>query len=63
MLDLGISKYTKDFWNDIDFPIYLSTNHKKIDSQIFNSLVIGDELSWSDNLIKSLKKLIRSMYY
>ena len=45
------------FWNDIDFPIYLSTNHKKIDSQIFNSLAIGDELSWSDNLIKSLKKI------
>ena len=45
------------YWNDIDFPIYLSTNHKVIDSQVFNSLTIGDELSWSDNLIKSLNKI------
>ena len=45
------------YWNDIDFPIYLSTNHKVFDSQLFNSLTIGDELSWSDNLIKSLNKI------
>ena len=45
------------YWNDINFPIYLSTNHKVFDSQVFNSLTIGDELSWSDNLIKSLNKI------
>ena len=45
------------YWNDINIPIYFSTNHKKFDSQLFTSLTIGDELSWSDNLIKSLKKI------
>ena len=42
------------YWKDIGFPIFLTTNHKVFDSQLFNSLKIGDELSWSDNLIKSL---------
>ena len=45
------------YWNDIDFPIYLSTNNKDFDSQLFKSLTIGSELSWSDNLIKSLNKI------
>jgi hypothetical protein len=45
------------YWNDIDFPIYLTTNHKVFDSQLFNSLTIGDELSWSDNLINSLNNI------
>ena len=54
--DLLEQTYHK-YWSDIDFPIYLSTNHKVFDSQLFNSLTIGDELSWSDNLIKSLNKI------
>jgi len=45
------------YWKDIDFPIYLSTNHKVFNSQLFTSLTIGNELSWSDNLIKSLNKV------
>ena len=45
------------FWKDIKFPIYLTTNHKVFKSKIFNSLKVGDELSWSDNLIKSLNKI------
>ena len=45
------------YWKDIDFPIYLSTNHKVFNSQLFTSLTIGNELSWSDNLIKSLNKI------
>jgi len=45
------------YWKDIGFPIYLSTNHKVFNSQLFTSLTIGNELSWSDNLIKSLNKI------
>ena len=49
------------YWDDINLPIYLSTNHKSFKSQIFQSLKIGDELTWSDNLIKSLN-VIREKY-
>tara|TARA_B100000767_G_C19743725_1_gene527465 strand:- start:868 stop:1599 length:732 start_codon:yes stop_codon:yes gene_type:complete len=45
------------YWQDIKFPIFLTTNHKVFDGQLFNSLKIGDELSWSDNLIKSLNMI------
>jgi hypothetical protein len=45
------------FWPDIELPIYLTTNHMEFESKLFNSLKIGDELSWSDNLIKSLNKI------
>lgn len=45
------------YWNDINFPIYLTTNYKVFTSDLFESLTIGDELSWSDNLIKSLNKI------
>tara|TARA_B100000945_G_C20399391_1_gene606536 strand:- start:1047 stop:1778 length:732 start_codon:yes stop_codon:yes gene_type:complete len=45
------------YWNNINFPIYLTTNHKVFESNLFESLMIGDELSWSDNLIKSLNKI------
>ena len=45
------------YWSDINFPIYLSTNHKVFESSAFHSLAIGNEMSWSDNLIKSLNKI------
>jgi len=45
------------YWSNINFPIYLSTNHKEYESKIFHSLKVGDEISWSDNLIKSLNKI------
>ena len=44
-------------WKDIEFPIYLCTNHKQFKSDLFHSLQIGTEISWSDNLQKSLKKI------
>ena len=46
-----------EYWKDIRFPIFLTTNQKVFNSQLFNSLTIGNELSWSDNLIKSLDKI------
>ena len=45
------------YWKDIELPIYLTTNHMEFESKLFNSLKIGAELSWSDNLIKSLNKI------
>ena len=44
-------------WKDIECPIYLCTNHKQFKSNLFHSLQIGTEISWSDNLQKSLKKI------
>jgi hypothetical protein len=47
----------REYWKDIRVPIFLTTNQKVFNSQLFNSLTIGNELSWSDNLIKSLNKI------
>lgn len=47
----------KKFWHDIEFPIFLSTNYKDFDSNLFNTIKIGQEISWSDNLIKTLDKI------
>ena len=54
---LPLEQSYNKFWNDISIPIYLSTNFKKFKSESFNSLQIEDEVSWSDNLIKSLNKI------
>jgi len=45
------------FWLDRDFPIYLTTNFKSPTFDSFIPLAIGPEASWSDNLIKSLRKI------
>jgi len=47
----------KRFWRDRDFPIYLTTNFKSPSFDLFSPLTIGSEISWSDNLIKSLIKI------
>ena len=47
----------KKFWNDIELPIFLSTNHKNFSSNLFNTIKIGKEISWSDNLIKTLNQI------
>jgi len=54
---LPLEETFQKFWPDIEFPIYLTTNHIEFESKLFNSLKIGNELSWSDNLIKSLNKI------
>ena len=54
---LPLEQSYNQFWNDISIPIYLSTNFKKFKSESFNSLQIKDEVSWSDNLMKSLNKI------
>ena len=47
----------KKFWADCSFPIYLTTNYESPPLDFFLPLTIGKEMSWSDNLIKSLMKI------
>lgn len=47
----------KKFWADCSFPIYLTTNFESPVFDFFLPLSIGQEESWSDNLIKSLMKI------
>lgn len=45
------------FWNDLKYPIYITSNHKDYESKIFKFLKVGNEISWSDNINKCLKKI------
>jgi len=45
------------FWHECSLNIYLTTNYEFYNGKRFISLVIGDEISWSDNIIKSLNKI------
>lgn len=47
----------REFWSDCPFNIFLATNHKDPDQDPFIPLVIGDEISWSDNILKCLNKI------
>jgi hypothetical protein len=47
----------KCYWNDCDFPIFLTSNHRSFESDLFIPLQIGKEKSWSDNILKSLDKI------
>ena len=47
----------KKFWADCSFPIYLTTNYESPLFDFFLPLNVGQETSWSDNLIKSLMKI------
>lgn len=48
--------YSK-FWPDCKYNIYLSTNHENPGKSKFIPLLVGDEISWSDNILKSLDKI------
>lgn len=45
------------FWKDLNYPIYITSNHKSYDSKRFNFLKVGNEISWSDNISKCLRKI------
>jgi len=45
------------FWPDCPFSIYLLSNYKFIDIPQVRNLLVGDDISWSDNLYKGVKKL------
>lgn len=44
-------------WSDCPYNIYLATNHKTPSLPQFNPLSIGNERSWSDNVLKCLEKI------
>lgn len=45
------------FWPDCPFNIYLLTNYEFVDILQVKNLLIGDDISWSDNLYKALNYL------
>lgn len=45
------------FWPDCPFNIYLLTNYEFVDIPQVKNLLIGDDISWSDNLYKGVNKL------
>jgi hypothetical protein len=47
----------KRYWHDCNYPIFLTSNHKDFESDLFIPLQIGQEKSWSDNILKSLDKM------
>lgn len=52
-LEYSLSKY----WNAKKIPIHLLTNHKLPNYKNINVINIGDDLSWSQNLINCLKNV------
>lgn len=44
-------------WPDCEMKIYLATNNEIPRSDIFNVLNIGNEKSWSDNILKCLDRI------
>ena len=49
-----LAKSYKKYWPDNYLKIYLATNHEKPKFDKFNILAIGNEKSWSDNILKCL---------
>ena len=49
------------YWKDLNYPIYVASNFIELDQSKFIYLKIGEEKSWSDNVLKCLDK-IQSKY-
>jgi hypothetical protein len=47
----------KRFWPDCPFKTYLLSNRKEYSASGVNNILTGDDVSWSDNLLKGLKKI------
>ena len=45
------------YWNSCNFPLYITSNFKEYESKTFNFLKVGDEISWSDNILKCLNQI------
>jgi hypothetical protein len=57
-----ISQFEKN-WPDCTLEKFFVTNHKIIPKSSLNELKIGDDISWSDGLIKALKFLRKDFTY
>lgn len=45
------------YWGDCPYPRYLVSNRLKADFEGFSSILLGEDVSWSDNLTKALKQV------
>tara|TARA_Y100000768_G_scaffold385075_1_gene370387 strand:+ start:5383 stop:6165 length:783 start_codon:yes stop_codon:yes gene_type:complete len=50
----ALEKSYREYWPDNNLKIYLATNFKKPKLEFFNVLPIGEEMSWSDNILKCI---------
>ena len=45
------------FWPNCNLDVHLLSNHKSYENGRVSSIVVGDDISWSDNLLKCLNNL------
>jgi hypothetical protein len=45
------------FWPDCPYTVYLLSNYRKIDEKGVVSILVGEDYSWSDNLIQALPSI------
>jgi hypothetical protein len=43
------------YWPECSYPVYLTSNHKTTTFPNVKNIAVGDDLSWSDNLLKALE--------
>ncbi len=47
----------KRFWGNCPYPVYLLTNHLRPQIEDVSIINVGDDISWSDNLIAGLQQI------
>ncbi len=47
----------KRFWGNCPYPVYLLTNHLRPNIDNVTIVNVGDDISWSDNLLTGLKQI------
>lgn len=45
------------YWSDCPFQIFLLNNHKKIKDNKIKNISVGEDISWSQNLMNALKEI------
>lgn len=45
------------YWTDVPVPVYLETNYKTYDDPRVRCIRVGDDLSWSDSLARTLDQM------
>jgi hypothetical protein len=47
----------RKFWPDCPYKIYLVSNHKEWNGDSVEAIKVGNDISWSDNLINALERI------
>ncbi len=50
--------FLNKYWHDCPYKIYLVSNFIKADFTKVENILVGQDLSWSDNVIKALDKIV-----